>query len=246
MEYLFSPEFIFEFLTLTAMEIVLGIDNIIFISILTAKLPFESQKSARYTGLSMALLLRIALLFTVSWIIHLTFPLFSFNIISHFVEISPKDLILISGGLFLIYKSATEIFHNSEDEENPDSKQKLSFTSAIIQIIILDLVFSIDSIITAVGLVDDINIIIGAVIVSMIIMLIFAKVISDFINKNPSIKLIALAFLIMIGTMLLAEGFKIHFPKGYIYFSMSFALIIELINMKKRNQKKLLKADSQV
>ena len=239
MEAIFTTENIFSLLTLTLMEIVLGIDNIVFISIITNRVAADQQNKARVFGLALALITRIILLFMVSWLVHLTEPLFEiFN-----KEISIKDLILIAGGLFLVYKSTTEIFNKMETHESETvaGNTTLTFASAIGQIILLDIIFSIDSIITAVGLVDSLYIMIIAVVLSMVVMLIFSKGIGTFINNNPSVKIIALAFLVMIGTMLLAEGFHIHFPKGYIYFSMAFALAIEFLNMKMRGKFKKIK-----
>ena len=236
MQELFTTDNLVSLLTLTLMEIVLGIDNIVFISIITNKLEVSQQSKARILGLGLALGTRIVLLFMVNWLVHLTEPLFTlFN-----KGFSIKDLILLAGGLFLIYKSVTEIFHKMEMSEHEDAKNPstITFGSAIGQIILLDIIFSIDSIITAVGLVDSILIMIVAVILSLIVMLIFSKGIGVFINSNPSIKIIALAFLVMIGTMLVAEGFHIHFPKGYIYFSMAFALGIEFLNMRFRKKSK--------
>jgi len=235
MEGIFTSENLISLLTLTLMEVVLGIDNVIFISILTSRLQPKDQQKGRFIGLLMAMVFRIILLFMISWLIHLTQPLFTvFE-----KDISVKDLILIAGGLFLIYKSITEIYHktNVEEERSQSSQIKLTIRAAVIQIIILDLVFSIDSIITAIGLVEHLYIMVSAVVISMIIMLAFAKPVGNFVSNNPSVKIIALSFLLMIGTMLLAEGFHIHFPKGYIYFSMAFGLGIELLNMRMRKSK---------
>ncbi|MFN8438653.1 MAG: TerC family protein [Cytophagales bacterium] len=237
-------EILVSLISLTLLEIVLGIDNVIFISILVDKIPISDQKKARIWGLSLALICRIMLLFTVSWLVHLTTPLFTI----FQKHISVKDLILISGGLFLIYKSTKEIYEKVEkfDKHSTQSTQKkISFSTVILQIIIIDIVFSLDSIITAIGLVDSdenpakfmgidipLLVIITAVIISMAVMIVFARHISEFINNRPSVKILALAFLILIGTMLLAEGLHIHFPKGYIYFAMGFAMIIDFINIR--------------
>ncbi len=232
---MFSLDLLISLGTLTLMEIVLGIDNLIFISILVAKLPLDKQQNARIMGLSLALICRIGLLFMVSYLVHLTKPLVT--LFDH--PISIKDLILITGGIFLIYKSVKEIYikvEKGEEDEHGHKPIKSAYSSIISQIVLIDIVFSIDSIITAVGLVDNVYIMIIAVVISMIVMLIFAKPISNFVNDNPSIKILALSFLIMIGTMLVGEGFHAHFPKGYIYFSITFALVLEVINMRMRKK----------
>jgi predicted tellurium resistance membrane protein TerC len=229
MEALFNVDIWISFFTLCALEIVLGIDNIVFISILTNKLPISEQAKTRRQGLLLALFMRIGLLFSISWIMRLTDPLFVvFN-----NEISVRDMILIVGGLFLIFKSVKEIHHKVESsEEISSSPHKVSYASVIGQIILLDLVFSLDSVITAVGMVDDIRIMIAAVVVSMLVMLWAAEPISLFVNRHPAIKVLALAFLIMIGTALVAEGMEFHFPKGYIYFAMAFSVLVEFINIR--------------
>jgi predicted tellurium resistance membrane protein TerC len=232
MQMLTNPDIWIAFLTLCALEIVLGIDNLIFISIITNKLPSEKQAKARQIGLSLALLMRVVLLFSISWIMGLKedlFKVFTFGI-------SGRDLILILGGLFLIYKSVKEIhekFENLEKSKESDSGnlKKVTFQSVIVQIILVDLVFSLDSVITAVGMTDYIEVMIAAVIVSMMVMMISAQGISTFINRHPAVKVLALAFLIMIGVALLGEGLDFHIPKGYIYFSMAFAMLVEVINI---------------
>ena len=245
-----TTEYLISFITLTLMEIVLGIDNIIFISILVDRLEQPLQKKARLLGLTLAMICRILLLFTVSWLVHLTTPLFT--VASK--GISVKDIILILGGLFLIYKSTKEIYQKVEEgheEVGEVAPVKSKFANIIFQIIVIDIIFSLDSVITAVGLVDTeenpplflgileipLMIIILAVVISMIIMMIFSKGISKFINKRPSIKVLALAFLILIGTMLVAEGLHVHFPKGYIYFAMVFALLLDFVNMRMNKNK---------
>lgn len=233
LELFSQPETYISLLTLTAMEIVLGIDNLIFISIISQRLPVEQQAKARTLGLSLALIFRIGLLFLISWIIGLVAPLFS--IMSH--EVSGRDLILLAGGLFLIAKSTTEIHHKIEGgHAAASSSRRASFTGVIVQILLLDLVFSFDSVITAVGLVQDIPIMVIAVIISMAVMLVFAGSISDFINKHPAVKMLALAFLLMIGTLLFAEGLHLHVPKGYIYFAMAFSIFVEVLNIKVRSR----------
>lgn len=223
-------------LTLVVMEIVLGIDNIIFVSILADKLPKNQQAQARKIGLSLALLMRIGLLFSITWIISSTNDLFS--IAGH--GYSGRDLILLAGGLFLIAKSTSEIHGKIEGEEDHETTggKRLTLRSAIIQIILLDIVFSFDSILTAIGLVDNVWIMIIAVIISMIVMLMSAKGISDFVNKHPTIKMLALSFLLMIGFMLVVEAFEVHVPKGYVYFAMAFSLLVELLNMRLRKKGK--------
>ena len=220
--------------TLIIMEIVLGIDNIIFISILAGKLPKNKQAKARKIGLSLALLMRIGLLFCITWIAGLKADL----IIIAGNGFSGRDIVLLAGGLFLIAKSTSEIHGKIEGEEehkNPDLK-RLTLKAAIFQIILLDIVFSFDSILTAIGLVNEIVTMILAVIVSMLVMLAAAKTVSDFVNNHPTIKMLALAFLLMIGFMLVVEAFDVHVPKGYIYFAMAFSLIVELLNQRVRKK----------
>ena len=230
-----SYEIIIALLTLIALEVVLGIDNIIFISILAAKLPKDQQKKARRIGLLLAAVMRLGLLALITIIMKLENDLFT--ILE--VGISGKDLILIAGGLFLIYKSAKEIYHKTEGEDG-DITMKLktiSFAAVIGQILIMDMVFSIDSIITAVGLVKEIWIMYTAVIVSVVIMIFAAEPISGFVNRHPAFKMLALSFLLLIGFALLVEGFDVEIPKGYIYFSMAFALFVEVIQMRTRRKK---------
>jgi predicted tellurium resistance membrane protein TerC len=217
-------------LTLILLEIVLGLDNVIFISIVAAKLPQHQQKKARRLGLILAMFMRLGLLLIISLILKLQGSLFTiFN-----NDISGKDLILILGGLFLIYKSSSEIHHKMEGEEGDTSKniKVTTFKSVIIQILILDLVFSVDSIITAVGMVEELWVMYAAVIVSVGIMLFAAEPISKFVNKHPSFKMLALSFLLLIGVSLIGEGLAFHIPKGYIYFSMAFALLVDVLQMK--------------
>ena len=230
MDFLTDPDIWISFLTLCALEIVLGIDNLIFISILTNKLPKEQQAKARQVGLSLALIMRIGLLFSISWIMGLKADLFTIGKMGF----SGRDIILLLGGLFLIYKSVKEIHEKAENsrESNKELSQTVGFNAVIGQIILVDLVFSLDSVITAVGMVDNIAVMIAAVIVSMIVMMLASKSISNFVNQHPAIKILALAFLIMIGTALVAEGLDFHIPKGYIYFSMAFALAVEFINIR--------------
>jgi predicted tellurium resistance membrane protein TerC len=217
------------------MEIVLGVDNIIFISILTGRLPAHQQEKARFVGISLALLIRIALLFLITWLIGLNKVLFSI----FELEITGRDMILIAGGLFLIYKSTTEVHQKLEgQEESDESKGTLTFRAAIVQIILLDIVFSFDSILTAIGLVQNVIIMVLAVIIAMIVMLLSANKISDFIHKHPTVKMLALSFLLLIGILLLVEGFHVHIPRGYVYFAIFFSLLVELLNIKVRKRTK--------
>lgn len=230
--HIFSTDGLIGLVTLIIMEVVLGIDNIIFISILAGKLPHNQQEKARRIGLMLALLMRVALLFSISWIVSLKEPFIT--IMEH--GFSGRDLVLLLGGLFLMAKSTSEIHAKINAEEhhaNPNLK-KLTLNAAIAQIIGLDIVFSFDSILTAVGLVDHVSIMIIAVVVSMIIMLFSAKAVSDFVNRHPTIKMLALSFLLMIGFMLTIEAFHYEVPKGYIYFAMAFSLVVELLNMRIR------------
>ena len=236
MELLTDPQAWIAFATLTALELVLGIDNIIFISILVDKLPPAQRERARKIGLFMAMFMRIGLLMVLAWIVGLVAPLFSvFG-----KGISGRDLILILGGLFLIWKSTGEIHQSLEGEEaQSESAVTATFAAVILQIMIVDLVFSLDSIITAVGMVDDLPVMIAAVIVSVGLMMLFAGPIGRFVSDHPTIKMLALAFLVVVGVVLVAEGFGHHVPKGYVYFGMAFSLGVEMlnINMRKRSKK---------
>lgn len=223
-------QIIVSLLTLIALEVILGIDNVIFISILANKLPVDQQKKARLYGLILAMALRLGLLAMIAWILKLDNDLFTiFN-----NGISAKDLILIAGGLFLLYKSSTEIYHKMEGEQGNLTKniKAVSFGQVIFQILIMDLVFSVDSIITAIGMVDELWIMYVAIIVTVLIMLVAAEPISNFVNKHPSFKILALSFLLVIGFALVSEGFGIEIPKGYIYFSMAFSLMVSIIQMR--------------
>jgi len=238
LEWITDPQYLIAFLTLTVLEIVLGIDNIIFISIVSGKLPETQQPKARFVGLSLAMIMRILLLLSLTWIMRLTSPLF--EILSQ--EISGRDLILIVGGLFLIGKSTFEIHDKLEGEEGSKStKVYPSFSNVIVQILLLDIVFSLDSVITAVGMVDKIGVMISAVVVAVIFMMIFASPISNFVHKHPTIKILALSFLILIGLSLVTEGFDQHIPKGYIYFAMAFTVFVEMLNLKIRGKSKPVK-----
>ncbi|WP_353156875.1 TerC family protein [Herminiimonas fonticola] len=231
LELISDPQIWMAFITLTALELVLGIDNIIFISILVDKLPVERREFARKLGLFIAMFMRIGLLMVLAWIVGLVEPLFT--VMNQ--EISGRDLILIGGGLFLIWKSTGEIHQSLEGEEgHTSSAVQATFTAVILQIMVVDMVFSLDSIITAVGMVDHIEVMVAAVIASVGLMMVFAGPIGRFVSRHPSIKILALAFLVAIGVVLLAEGFDHHVPKGYIYSAMAFALIVEVINIQMR------------
>ena len=235
MELLSDPKAWIALLTLTALELVLGIDNIVFISILVDKLPPAQRERARRIGLFMAMFMRIGLLLVLAWIIGLVEPLFS--AFGH--AFSGRDLILIGGGLFLIWKSTGEIHQSLEGEEgHTSSTVKATFGAVIVQIMIIDMVFSLDSIITAVGMVDDIEVMIAAVILSVALMMLFAGAIGRFVSDHPTIKMLALAFLVVVGVVLLAEGFGQHVPKGYVYFGMAFSLGVETLNIRMRKRSK--------
>ncbi|MCC6753105.1 MAG: TerC family protein [Saprospiraceae bacterium] len=233
MDFAFSLDILIGFLTLVALEIVLGIDNIIFISILTNKLPEDQRERGRKMGLFMALFSRIALLFSLSLIMRLTQPFFT--ILEN--EISGRDLILIIGGVFLIFKSVSEIHHKIEEVSSGEQDAmkglaSVSFNAIIVQIMLIDVVFSLDSVITAVGMVKELWVMVAAVVAAVFVMLALAGPIAGFVNRHPSVKILALSFLIMIGTALLAEGLDFHFPKAYIYFAMAFSIAVEAINIR--------------
>jgi predicted tellurium resistance membrane protein TerC len=234
MDWLGDPQGWIAFLTLLGLEVVLGIDNVIFISILAGKLQRGQQQKARLLGLGLAMFLRIALLFSLSWVIRLTTPLFA--VLEH--SVSGRDLILLGGGLFLLAKSTYEIHQKLEGEEGHTSGEvKTSFVSVIVQILLLDIVFSLDSVITAVGMVEDLSIMISAVVVAVLIMMLFAKSVSRFVDRHPTFKLLALSFLLLIGVTLIAEGWHLHIPKGYVYFAMAFSFFVEILNIRIRKPK---------
>ena len=233
-ELLTDPQAWIALLTLTALELVLGIDNIIFISILVDKLPVEKRELARKIGLFMAMFMRIGLLLVLSWIVGLTAPLFT--LLQN--EFTGRDLILVAGGLFLLWKSAGEIHQLLEGTEGSHSASvPATFSAVIVQIMIIDLVFSLDSIITAVGMVDEVAIMIAAVIASVGLMLVFASSIGRFVSDHPMIKMLALSFLIVVGVVLIADGFEHHVPKGYVYFAMAFSVAVEMLNIRVRRAK---------
>ena len=231
MDWISDPSIWIAFGTLTMLEIVLGIDNIIFISILAGKLPPEQQARARFVGLALAMVMRVLLLLTLAWIIRLTAPLFT--VLGH--EISGRDLILIGGGLFLVGKSTYEIHDKLEGEHGEKSARvPPSFGAVIFQILLLDMVFSLDSVITAVGMVDEVAVMIAAVVVAVGFMMVFAGPISRFVERHPTVKMLALSFLLLIGVTLMADGFGQHISKGYIYFAMAFSVLVELLNLRLR------------
>jgi predicted tellurium resistance membrane protein TerC len=235
MEWITTAEGWIALVTLTVLEIVLGIDNIVFISILAGKLPQDLRARARKVGLSLAMLMRIALLLSITWVMRLTTPLFS----AVGQEISGRDLILIVGGLFLLAKSTHEIHDKLEGEEgHASAKVVSSFNTVIVQILLLDIVFSLDSVITAVGMAEDVVVMILAVIIAVGVMLVSAGTISDFVDRHPTVKMLALSFLLLIGVSLVAEGLDQHIPKGYIYFAMSFSVFVEMINLRVRARSK--------
>jgi len=233
MDWITDPQAWIALVTLTLLEIVLGIDNIVFISILTGKLPKRQQARGRTIGLGLALLSRVALLFTISWMIRLTAPLF--GVFGQ--EFSGRDLILIVGGLFLLAKSTHEIHSRLEGEEDHSSARgSASFASTLIQIMLLDIVFSLDSVITAVGMAKDLGVMVTAVVIAVAFMMLSAGAISSFVHRHPTVKILALSFLLLIGVTLIAEGFGQHIAKGYIYFAMAFSLLVEMLNLRARRK----------
>ena len=233
MEFLLKPEIWIAFFTLTALELVLGIDNIIFISIIVDKLPRETREFARKLGLFLAMFMRIGLLLVLSWIVGLTEPVLT--LLGY--GFSGRDLILIGGGLFLIWKSTGEVHQLLEGEEGEESRKVAStFTGVILQIMMIDLVFSLDSIITAVGMVREVGVMIAAVVASVGLMMLFARAIGEFVSDHPTIKMLALTFLVVVGVVLIADGFGHHVPKGYIYFAMAFSVAVEMLNIRLRKK----------
>ncbi len=254
-ETLFTVASLVSLVTLAVLEIVLGIDNIIFISIIAGRLPADQQQKARTIGLSLALLMRVVLLFSITWVIGMKAALFHLISESPFLvfdltagmeqsvvwSCSGRDLILLAGGIFLLYKTTLEIRNKIEgsDELHDPSLKSVTLNAAVAQIVVIDIVFSFDSILTAIGLVDNLIVMIIAVVIAMIIMLIFAKKVSDFVNENPTIKMLAMAFLLMIGMILVIDAFHVHVPKGYVYFSMAFSLMVEMLNMRMQKKKQM-------
>ncbi|MEQ2007937.1 MAG: TerC family protein [Limisphaerales bacterium] len=237
MEWISEPQIWVSLVTLTLLEIVLGIDNLIFISILSGKLPAEQQARARKVGLSLALITRILLLCSLAWIVKLDKPFWQARIFSWDLAVSGKDLILILGGLFLIAKSTKEIHEKLEGEDGSVTNHLApTFASVIVQIMLIDIVFSLDSVITAVGMVSNLGVMIAAVVIAMIVMVMFVEQISGFVERHPTIKMLALSFLILIGTMLVAEGCHQHVNKGYIYFAMAFSVGVEMLNLRLKSK----------
>jgi predicted tellurium resistance membrane protein TerC len=237
MEWITTTEGWVSLVTLTLLEIVLGIDNVVFISILAGKLPKEQQKKARQVGLALALITRILLLLGLSWVMGLKATLFTVGVMSWKLDVSGRDLILFLGGLFLLWKSTHEIHGKLEGEDGSVTRGLApTFTSVIVQILLLDVVFSLDSVITAVGMAQDVGVMITAVILAVVFMLVFSGRISAFIEKHPTLKMLALSFLLLIGVVLVADGLHHHIPKGYIYFAMAFSVFVELLNLKLRRR----------
>ena len=233
MHWLTNPEAWIALATLTALEIVLGVDNIIFISVLVARLPGKQRNRARVIGLALAMITRILLLLTITWVMRLTAPLFT--VLSQ--AFSGRDLILVIGGLFLLWKSTFEIHNSLEGEEQAKNTGAVAgFAGVLVQIALLDIVFSLDSVITAVGLADDVSVMVIAIVIAVIVMMFSARAIGDFVDARPTIKMLALSFLVVIGVALIAEGFDIHIPKGYIYFAMAFSISVEMLNLKMRKR----------
>lgn len=243
MEIFLKPDTWLALLTLTFMEIVLGVDNVIFISIVSNKLPEEQQEKARKLGLFLALFIRVGLLFSITYIMGITKPLFS--VFGH--EVSVRDLILFLGGLFLIYKSTIEIHHKMEvPGEDQETKGKTTFNGVVLQIVLLDIIFSVDSILTAIGLTKELPLMVIAVIIAMIIMMTFAGKISAFIKKHPSLEMLALSFLILIGFMLVLESFHYEVPKGYIYFAVFFSLFVEVLNIRVQKKRRVVRLNKKI
>ena len=241
LEWLADPHAWIALLTLTALEIVLGVDNIVFISILVGRLPEQQRQRARVLGLAFAMLTRIGLLLSLAWIMTLTEPLFSIPVLGR--DVSGRDLILVGGGLFLLWKSVHEI-HGSlegEEEEQAAGAVHAGFVAIIIQIAIIDIVFSLDSVITAVGMVDEVAIMVIAIVIAVGVMMFSAKAIGEFVDRHPTVKMLALSFLILIGVALVAEGGGYHIPKGYIYFAMAFSVAVEMLNLRLRARKEAVR-----
>jgi predicted tellurium resistance membrane protein TerC len=237
LEWIADPQAWIALATLTALEIVLGIDNIIFISILVGRLPKQQQQTARVLGLGLAMFTRIALLLSLAWVMSLTAPLFT--LLTY--EISGRDLILIGGGLFLLWKSSSEIFEGLEGDEEEGATAgavKAAFVSTLIQIAIIDIVFSLDSVITAVGMAKDVSVMVLAIVIAVGVMMFAARGIAEFVERHPSIKMLALSFLILVGVALIGEGLDLHIPKAYIYFAMAFSLIVEMLNIHYRKKRR--------
>ena len=233
MEWIAEPQAWIALITLTALEIVLGIDNIVFISVLTGRLPEDQRQKGRMIGLALAMIMRIVLLLFLAWIVKLTAPLFT--VFGN--EISGRDLILIIGGLFLLAKATHEIHHNLEgDEGEEEVKVHATMGSVLFQVMLLDIVFSLDSVITAVGMADHVQVMVIAIILAVVFMMVFAKPIGEFVEQHPTVKMLALSFLLLVGMALVADGLEFHIPKGYIYFAMGFSVFVEMLNLRLRKR----------
>ena len=245
MELLLDPQAWIALFTLTALEIVLGVDNIIFISILVGRLPEHQRQRARTLGLAFAMLTRIALLLSLAWVMTLTEPLFTIPLLDK--DISGRDLILIGGGLFLLWKSVHEIHNSLEGEEEVQAAgaARAGFAAVIVQIAIIDIVFSLDSVITAVGMVDEVSIMVLAIVIAVGVMMFAAKTIGEFVDRHPTVKMLALSFLTIVGVALIAEGWDLHIPKGYIYFAMAFSVGVEMLNIRMRSRRDVIKLRKQ-
>lgn len=240
-DWITNPEIWIALVTLTMLEVVLGIDNVVFITILAAKLPTSQQKRARQIGLALAMITRILLLLSISWIIRLTAPIFA--VFGH--EVSGRDLILLFGGLFLVAKATHEIHTKLEGEQgHDDATVRATFGAVVVQIMFLDIIFSLDSVITAVGMVDQVEVMIAAVVIAVIVMMISVEAISAFVGRHPTVKMLALSFLLLIGVMLVAESFHTHIPKGYVYFAMGFSVFVEALNIRAQKVSKVVKLRS--
>jgi predicted tellurium resistance membrane protein TerC len=239
-DWITNPEVWIALATLTALEIVLGIDNIVFISILSSRLPEHRQARARLLGLAIALVGRVALLLSIAWIMRLTAPLL--EVLGH--AFSGRDFILIGGGLFLLAKSTHEIHENLEGEENEGYRvrKNVTFTGVLIQIFLLDLVFSLDSVITAVGMAERLGVMIAAIVIAIVIMMISAEAVSAYIHRHPTVKMLALSFLLLVGVALIADGLGFHIPRGYIYFAMGFSVFVEMLNLRIRRRRRASEA----
>jgi predicted tellurium resistance membrane protein TerC len=235
MSWMSDPQAWIALATLTALEVVLGVDNVISISILAGRLPRAQQPKARRLGLALAMITRILLLLSLAWLVRLTSPLFT----ALWVEISGRDLVLIAGGLFLLAKSTHEIHQNLEGEEGEEGRGRgaVSFVGVVVQILLLDIVFSLDSVITAVGMVEHVPIMVIAIVIAVVIMMLFANALGDFVERHPTVKMLALSFLLLIGVALIADGLDFHIPKGYIYFAMGFSVFVEMLNLRLRRRR---------
>lgn len=232
LEMLMDPQVWMAFITLTALEIVLGIDNIIFLAILVGRLPPEQQRKGRLIGLALAMVTRILLLLSLAWLIGLTAPLFT----AGQWDISARDIILLAGGAFLLFKATMEIHNSLEGEEHKVGAKRAGFISVVVQIAIIDIVFSLDSVITAVGLVEHVEVMIAAIVIAVLVMMMASESISRFVDEHPTIKMLALSFLMLVGVALIAEGLDLHIPKGYIYFAMAFSVAVEMLNIRIRKR----------